>query len=243
MRPISFRVGLGALVALLTVGVVGREQCWPQTAAHAGAAAGPKVQIVNPVYDFGTVMEGEKVAHTFTVKNVGTKDLILNGMKTSCGCTAAAPSTNRVAPGGESQIAVTFDTHFQKGHRERTITAFTNDPSTPSAIMTLQGDVKVEVEAAPSEVSFGKVHYGAEATQEVAISDLSKDSKGFKVGPVSNTSHDIKVTQEPRKDGKPGAILKVTLPRSMGVQSAIGKASLSMLASKTSPSGVTVTSP
>jgi hypothetical protein len=173
--------------------------------------------VLNPVYDFGTVLEGDRVAHSFTIKNIGTKDLIISGVKTSCGCTAAAPSVNRVPPGGESQIAVTFDTHFQKGHRERVITAYTNDPTTHDVLMTLQGDVKVEVEATPTDVAFDQIHFGIEASREVLINDLASDSKRFSVGPLSNSSPYIKVTQEPRKDGKRGAVLKITVLKTMPI--------------------------
>jgi predicted RNA-binding protein with TRAM domain len=213
MGRLSLKIALGSL-AVLVAAII------PTQSAHSretSAPSGPKVEIVKPVYDFGTVMEGEHVTHSFTIRNVGAQDLILSGVKTSCGCTAAAPSNSRIAPGGESHIAVTFDTHFQKGHRERTITAYTNDPSTPAAVMTLQGEVKVEVDATPSEVAFGKVRYGTEETREVTISDLARNAKGFKVGPVSNTSPNIKVTQEPRKDGKPGAILTVALLKTMPI--------------------------
>ena len=230
LRPTARGTGIGGFAIVLALALVigaGGNPCRAQSPKPAGqsgvsaaaeaSGAGPKAQIVNPVYDFGTVLGGQHVNHSFTVRNIGTKDLILNGVKTSCGCTAAAPSINRVPPGGDSQIAVTFDTHFQKGHRERTITVYSNDPANPNLLMTLQGNVEVEVEAAPADVMFGKVHQGTEATREVLISDLAKGSKGFNVGPLSNSSANIKVASESRKDGKPGAILKVTLLKSMPI--------------------------
>ena len=70
-----------------------------------------------------------------------------------------------VAPGDDSEIAVSFDTHFQKGHQVRTITASTNDPNNPQVAMTLQGIVKKQVEAQPNEISFGDVKKGTEAHQ------------------------------------------------------------------------------
>ncbi len=220
MTLISRNLGIRVFAILLALAAAaGAGPCWAQSsnpAAQAAASSGPKAQVVNPVYDFGTVLEGQHVTHSFAIKNLGTKDLILNGVKTSCGCTAAAPSINRVPPGGESQVAVTFDTHFQKGHRERTITVYTNDPATPNALMTLQGNVEVEVEATPADVMFGKVHQGVAMTKEVVISDLVKNAKGFSVGPLSNTSPNIKVSSVPRKDGK-SATLTVTLLKSMPI--------------------------
>ena len=78
-----------------------------------------------------------------------------------------------VAPGDTSDIAVAFDTHFQKGHQVRTITASTNDPDNPQVAMTMQGIVKKQVEAVPGEVAFGDVKRGTEGTKEMLVNDLN----------------------------------------------------------------------
>lgn len=212
------RIGLAAPAALLTLAIAGQSPCWPQTPAaqtSASSTAQPKVEIVNPVYDFGTALEGQKVTHTFTIRNAGRKDLIISGVKTSCGCTVAAPDKNHIPPGDQARIAVTFDTQFRKGHNERMITVMTNDPQNPSAVMTLQGMIRVEVDAEPSQIAFGAVRHGVEETRQVVISDLAAQAKDFHVGPISNSNPDIKVSHEPRKDGKPGALLNVTLLKTM----------------------------
>lgn len=183
----------------------------------AAPAAGPRVKVVDSVYNFGTVVQGSHVKHSFAIRNAGTKDLIITGVKSTCGCTVAAPSKNLVVPGDESAIAVDFDTHFQKGHRDKTVSVMTNDPDSPAVSLTLQGDVKVEVEATPEEVGFGKVRQGTEETREVMISDLVKNAKDFRVSKVVNTNPGIKVSQELRKDGQPGTVLKVALSKTMPV--------------------------
>ncbi|SRR5579885_674690 len=201
------------LLALIAIALwAGSALAQPQIPGINAAPPGPqpKVQVINPLYDFGTALEGKMVEHTFKIKNVGKGELIIRGMKTSCGCTAATPTKNHLAPGEETDISVGFDTHFQKGHQVRTITAYTNDPDTPQAIMTMQGIVKQQVSATPSQVAFGTVRKGTSATQEVAIADLT-NQKGFKVSSATNSSPYIKVTQEQGKDGKPGTALKVEL--------------------------------
>ena len=205
------RILLAFLVTML-VGGVTAAQSPPQIPGTSSAPPGPqpKVEVLGPLYDFGTALEGKMVDHVFKIKNTGRGELEIRGMKTSCGCTAAAPSKNHLAPGEETDISVGFDTHFQKGHQVRTITAFTNDPATPRAVMTMQGVVKRQVAATPAQVAFGMVHKGASARQEVTIDDLT-GQKGFKVSSVSNASPSVKVAIEPRKDGKPGAVLKVDL--------------------------------
>src|SRR5208282_2437708 len=131
----------------------------------------PKAVVSDPLYDFGSALEGTMVSHTFTIKNVGDGYLDIRGVKTSCGCTTGNPSKTHIAPGDESEIAVSFDTHFQKGHQVRTITASTNDPANPQVAMTMQGIVKKQVEAQPAEISFGNVKKGTEDTRELVVND------------------------------------------------------------------------
>lgn len=176
----------------------------------------PKAVVENPLFDFGTALEGKMVNHVFKIKNTGEGYLDIRGVKTSCGCTTGSPSKSHVASGDESEIAVAFDTRFQKGHQVRTITAFTNDPNNPQIAMTLQGVIKKQVEASPGEVAFGTVRKGSEGTREIVINDLVGGGP-FKVGPISNSNSAIKVTQEKRTDGKPGALIKVALLKTMPV--------------------------
>jgi len=177
----------------------------------------PKAIVSDPLYDFGTALEGTMVTHVFTIKNVGKGYLDIQGIKTSCGCTTGSPSKTHIAPGETSDLSVTFDTHFQKGHAVRTIVASTNDPDNSQVVMTLQGVVKKQVEAQPGQVSFGDVKRGTELTKEVLVNDLNPARGAFSVGPVSNSNSSIKVEQEKRPDGKPGALLKVSLLKTMPV--------------------------
>ncbi len=176
----------------------------------------PKIQVIDPLYSFGTALEGEMVKHTFKFKNVGKGRLVIRGVRTSCGCTAATPTKSNLAPGEVGEVAVGFDTRFQKGHQVRTITLFTNDPANPQAAMTLQGDIKQQVAASPSEVNFGKVKRGTELTQAVVLNDLT-GHKGFSVGPISNSNPAIKVVQLAAKDHQPAVTLKVSLLKTMPI--------------------------
>jgi len=225
MRPILFGIVSGALrtaIAVLTVAVVvitiavapATAQVGGQAAPKAPTSVQPKVELLDPVHDFGTVLEGRPVNHTFKVRNAGGAELVIDHVQTTCGCTVAEPSRKRLKPGEEAEIAVTFDTKYQKGHRQRVITLYSNDPQTPSATMTLQGDVKTEVEASPEEIAFNKVRQGTEETRQFALTYVGQ-GKDFRIEKISNSSPHIKVTQAARKDGKPGAMLIVTMLKSM----------------------------
>src|SRR5208282_2260364 len=151
------------------------------------------IQLIDPVYDFGSVTNGVPVVHTFKIRNAGTGNLIIGGVNTSCGCTAAKPTKSTLAPGEETEIKVTFDTRFDKGPATRTITVLNNDPKDPQAELTMKGDVKVQVAATPSEVAFGNIKHGTETTRQVLITDLV-DGKPLKISKVSKTNPDISLT-------------------------------------------------
>ncbi len=167
----------------------------------------PKAVVLNPLYDFGSALEGKMIDHTFTLKNEGQGELLIRGTKTSCGCTVASPKQTHLAPGDETTIDVGFDTHFQKGHQVRTILAYTNDPANSTVSMTMQGNVKQQVTSSPPQIDFGNVRQGGGATKDVTIVDLLGGNPKFVMGPISNSNKDIKVEQVA---GKPTE-LKVTM--------------------------------
>lgn len=216
LRPILAAASLAAISAGLVL-------CWALPAAaqlpgvplfssssKAPSGPPPKVELPDPIYNFGTVLNGKPVKHVFTIKNGGKGPLIIGDVMTSCGCTAAKPTKTRLAPGEETQIAVTLDTRAERGKVTRTITAFTNDPKHLKAVMTLKGNVKILVDATPEEVAFGNVQHGTAANRRILITDLS-EKKDFKIGPISNSSSYIKVREVARHDGKRGAALDVAL--------------------------------
>ncbi len=77
-------------------------------------------------YNFGTVIQGEKVSYTFKFKNTGGSELIINNVKTSCGCTSPKWSKEPIKPGQEGNIEVIFDSHGRHGEQNKTIKVFAN---------------------------------------------------------------------------------------------------------------------
>src|SRR6202046_868529 len=153
MKPIFLAMLIGLIASAPAVAQDGMNPLIPGgNSAPPGHA--PKAVPSDPLYDFGSALEGTMVKHTFTIKNTGEGYLDIQGVKTSCGCTTGSPSKTHIAPGETSDLSGTFDTHFQKGHAVRTIVATTNDPDNPQVVMTLQGVVKKQVEAQPNDVSF-----------------------------------------------------------------------------------------
>lgn len=121
-------------------------------AQEAVVPAGPTTVMAfeETEFDFGTVVDGEKVSHTYTFKNTGEEPLILSNAKGSCGCTVPSWPREPIPPGGEGEITVEFNSQNKKGKRNQkvTITANTNPPQT---FIYLKGEVlPKEGDAAPT---------------------------------------------------------------------------------------------
>ena len=103
----------------------------PNTASGAVTDDLPVITFVKDIHDFGKVIQGEKVAYGFIFKNTGTSDLVINQVKTSCGCTAPKFSKDPIKPGEQRVITVTFDSKGRKGIQNKSITVLSNcQPST-----------------------------------------------------------------------------------------------------------------
>ena len=98
------------------------------------------VQIIDSLYNFGTVAEGEKVTYNFRFKNSGNKPLIVTNTTASCGCTVPEKPEKPVLPGETAFIKVVFNSKGKVGHNEKTITVTSNaNPAFPPLL--LKGEV------------------------------------------------------------------------------------------------------
>ncbi|HXG58849.1 MAG TPA: DUF1573 domain-containing protein [Thermoanaerobaculia bacterium] len=109
----------------------------------------PRLTVVDPVKDFGTVPKGEKLNWTFTVKNTGNADLEIIAAKPACGCTVAQ-FDKVIKPGETGKVVAAIDTTQFNGPISKPVTLETNDPSTPTAQVTITAIVKPYVEAYPA---------------------------------------------------------------------------------------------
>ncbi len=92
-------------------------------------------------HDFGKVVQGEKVAYTFTFTNEGSENVVLESVTTSCGCTVPKYDKKPVVPGGEGSLEVVFDTSGRQGKQTKTITVKSN-ASKPVVLLRITAEVE-----------------------------------------------------------------------------------------------------
>ena len=114
---------------------------------EAGTAEGvdvPEFTFETEVHDFGTIVQGEKVAYAFKFKNTGKADLIITSAKGSCGCTVPEWPQDPIAPGEEGVIDVVFNSEGKSGQQNKKVTIVANTvPNTK--ILAINGMIEVPV--------------------------------------------------------------------------------------------------
>ena len=129
----------------------------------------PKLVLQQTSYDFGDIKQGEKVSHDFVLSNSGGDLLTISNVSASCGCTAAKPEKNELAPGESTNLTVSFNSSGRRGKQNKTIRIFSNDPQNPEMVLTITGVVVLPGESTgnsptiyfpETQHDFGKVNEG-----------------------------------------------------------------------------------
>ena len=61
--------------------------------------------------DYGKIIKGSEGERTFVFTNVGDAPLIIQSIKSSCGCTVPKKPENPIMPGEKGEIKVSYDTN------------------------------------------------------------------------------------------------------------------------------------
>lgn len=122
--------------------------------ALAMAGQGPRIVFDRIVHDYGKIRYGETVTEDFTFTNVGDETLVIEKLRTSCGCTTTNKGSTKIPPGGKSTITVAFDTvGLRAGVKKQTVDVHSNDPKTPVLQLTVRAEVVRDLTVDPPTVA------------------------------------------------------------------------------------------
>ncbi len=147
---------------------------------------GPKIYSLEKQFDFGQIVEGSIVTHDFEIINNGDAELHLIKVASSCGCTVAKPSVEKLMPGESSMIRVTFNSANRSGPQKKYINVFTNDRQNTRYRLSITATVvsKEDKDAKPEDAAkiiveetqhdFGTVEEGTVVTLNLGIKSAGK---------------------------------------------------------------------
>ena len=179
------------LVLVLIAGWNGAETLLGQTES-------PRAVVPQRSHDFGTVKQGEKLEHTFILRNEGTApltiariDLSVPGTKTRFGKT--------ILPGGTGKIIMEWDTSSVQGEFEADATVRLNDPSQPKIGLQVKAIVKAPIEFVPHPQVFFSAYQ--DQTPERTVQVINNEDRPLSITRAESMSDHYDVKLEPVLDG------------------------------------------
>src|SRR3989344_2859003 len=143
-EKLKFFLIFGLLILISGLVVFGYFKATP--GAANGGTAGPKIEILPAIFDFGDIKYGQIVEYDFQVKNSGKEILEIKRVATSCSCTTAKVDKEKIGPGETANLHIRYDSGAMgslhgKGRHERIIYVKSNDPNNPQTESMIYANV------------------------------------------------------------------------------------------------------
>jgi Protein of unknown function (DUF1573) len=100
----------------------------------------PNVEINALTHDFGTIPKNQEVEFVFELTNKTDAPQLIDNVRTTCGCTAAAWQQAPILPNTISKIPISFDAH-SSGFFEKKIKVYLHAFRKP-IVLTITGEVE-----------------------------------------------------------------------------------------------------
>jgi hypothetical protein len=112
-----------------------------------------EITVREAVYDFGTLLEGDKAVHTFIVENTGDTSFMIKKIKAPCGCTTADYTRGEIAPGAEGKVTLQVNTKGYGGRKiTKAATVIASDPNVKGVKLRMTGNVAVFANIEPKSI-------------------------------------------------------------------------------------------
>ncbi len=121
--------------------------------ALSGVAAAtniPSIALEKVEDDFGDVHVGMRVEKKYAVSNKGNAPLVIEYIRTSCGCTTAVAESREISPGEKTDILVSYDTAgLSAGKKTQVVLINSNDPKQSVARIRIFANVVHDISLDP----------------------------------------------------------------------------------------------
>lgn len=135
-------VGLCIVCTLLSCNIrnTKNNQDVQATALNQQFSDSTTVQMIDSVYNFGKVTDGENVVFSYRFRNTGKKPLIVSSATASCGCTVPEKPEEPIKPGETGFLKIVFNSKGRVGEVHKEVNVVSNAyPQFP--VLQLIGEV------------------------------------------------------------------------------------------------------
>jgi uncharacterized cupredoxin-like copper-binding protein len=153
--------------------------------AQEGESPQPKIYLPHTMWDFGYVPKSGTVSHIYQIKNIGDDTLIIVKVRTTCGCTTAPLSKERLAPGETAEMEVVFDPRKIKvGESNKRLHVISNDPVNPFTDVRFTAKIGLTnslVKLTPTEINFDTISSETEEMRTITLENVSGEEVSLSV--------------------------------------------------------------
>lgn len=96
------------------------------TADSNGIEGGGKIAFESQSHDFGNLVEGDVVEHTYIFTNKGSEPVTILDVQVSCGCTVASKPEKAIGVGQKGEISIQFNSSGKAGINNKGIGVISN---------------------------------------------------------------------------------------------------------------------
>ncbi len=101
--------------------------------------SGQDIYFAQSTFDYGEILEGSDGLYTISFKNIGDKAIVINRVRSSCGCTVPSWPKAPLEPGAKGEIEVKYNTGLT-GSFMKSVYVYSSAENSPVKL-TIRGKV------------------------------------------------------------------------------------------------------
>ena len=160
----------------------------------------PRIYVDSPMHEFGEVLGGRSVEHTFTFYNRGSAILELSEVESSCRCTVGFLSEKHIPGGERGKIKVTLKVPSKNVEVTEIVSIRTNDPNQPRVELTVKAIAKTPLTTIPSRMYLGKFFPTSDFEKSITVRQ-NLERKAKIIGTRTTSDYIIAKTNSPKTSG------------------------------------------
>ncbi len=172
-----------------------------------GPSGSPKISVDLTTVQFGDVWAGDKVEHSWVVRNEGTEILKIITVKPSCGCTVAKTYDREILPGATGKIPIIINTTRLRAKVSKTVTVTCNDPKNSTIRLSISGNVKQRVNIDPPKGgTFGRIKPNETVKRTLTLTNNTESPIKLSLMAPTTKTFTAELTEK-----KPGQVYELAL--------------------------------
>lgn len=137
-------------------------------------------------HDFGVVARGSDTVYKFEVKNIYKEDVVLESVRSSCGCTSPSIENHEIKTYEKAYIVAKFNTRTFTGPHSATLTVRISKPYPAQVQLRVHGNIRGDIVFEPGSIDFATVEQGARHEKTINVTYAGRS--GWRVEDVRSAS-------------------------------------------------------